>query len=404
MRSCLVGLLAACAGLASAEPLLLDRLREKIANDLERLPAYRCRETVERTSVDGSVSHPLATLRFDVAQVGGKEVVSWPGEHRFSEKSIEMMASYLGAISFGEFALQLRNLFEPGVATFSAPVEEARDGRQTIRWDFKAPREKSRFQVGGPGGTAAVAYHGSVSVDPQTLDLMRLEIAVDDIPEGLGIASHRSVVEYSRVRIGTADFVLPAVANLEAQGSHVSLKSRLTYAACGPFGAPKSTPRPEMLPPGMMLDAEVDVPIELDKGAIGDPFSVALSRAVKKGPDIQLAKGTRLTGRITRLDKRSTFFGNVKTAYYTIGLELDGAKTAEGKEWEMCTTLEAARSIGNRYFVPFSQVLERGMTLWQQMENSVERPPACEGLLLSVADKSEIGRGVRLHFATAKPK
>src|SRR5215467_1270517 len=72
------------------EVIQLSRIRARAIENLNRMPNYTCRETIER-----SVRKPPAkrfqlvdTVRLEVALVKGKELFGWPGAEKFEEGEI----------------------------------------------------------------------------------------------------------------------------------------------------------------------------------------------------------------------------------------------------------------------------------------------------------------------------
>ena len=81
-----------CAAQAEVprELLALARIKQRMAQNLSRMPDYTCLETIERfRSVPRSEALKLVdTLRLEVAHVGIKELYSWPGAQRFEDRDV----------------------------------------------------------------------------------------------------------------------------------------------------------------------------------------------------------------------------------------------------------------------------------------------------------------------------
>lgn len=196
----------------AADPVeLLKRIRVKMTEVLEHLPDYTCRQTIER-----SVRHPgfdkfvsSDTLHFEVSYVGGREMFARPGADRFEEKTLSEMVGG-GAIGTGTFALHAKAVFAGDSALFTYAGETVEDGRIGIQFDFRVPRAKSTFQIRANGGTpVTVGYRGQFRVDAGTLDLIRLQVDVDDLPSGFPIVGTGETMEYRRIPIGHTAFLLP---------------------------------------------------------------------------------------------------------------------------------------------------------------------------------------------------
>src|SRR5215831_19594614 len=173
-------------GELSSETLLLARIKNHMMETLTRQPNYTCLETVERSRRDASTrKYRLEdVLRLEVALVDGKEMFAWPGSKQFEDRDFRAMVP-TGTFGTGDFALHARAIFGSRAAAFEARGEQNLEGRPAIRFDFRVPRPVSGYQIRIDDFQTIVGYHGSFYVDPRSLDLMRLEIAGDDLPPEL---------------------------------------------------------------------------------------------------------------------------------------------------------------------------------------------------------------------------
>jgi hypothetical protein len=233
-------LAAVLAWLAMTQPAsdpveLLQRIRGKMAENLEHLPDYTCRMTIER-SARRSPDEPFQTLdtvRLEVSYVGGKEMFAFPGAGGFEEKGIEEMVRG-GTIGTGSFALHAKSVFlgEATRFTYVGKTTEPQ-GRSGVQYDFRVPRAGSRYVLRAGGEPAVVGYRGSFRVDAETLDLIRLQVETDDIPSSLPIARTGETMEYGRVKIGTATFLLPRSAELIVRhASGAESRNRICFEGC----------------------------------------------------------------------------------------------------------------------------------------------------------------------------
>jgi hypothetical protein len=183
--------LLACAAAAQPQPLAPEVLRyaaikRHMAEVLNRQPNYTCLETIERSRRSGSKRkfQLVDALHLEVAVVDGKELFSWPGERAFKDRDLRELAP-TGAIGNGSFALHARSLFLGGVAQITFRGEEDVDGRHLVRYDYSVPQFLSgyRIRIGHLEGVAG--YRGSFWADPETLDLVQLDVEAIDIPPHL---------------------------------------------------------------------------------------------------------------------------------------------------------------------------------------------------------------------------
>src|ERR1700730_15645627 len=71
-------------------PDLLTQIRGKMALNLAQVPNYTCTETIERSEKQSPKQkfQPLDKVRLEVALVGGRELLSWPGAGKFEERDL----------------------------------------------------------------------------------------------------------------------------------------------------------------------------------------------------------------------------------------------------------------------------------------------------------------------------
>ncbi len=386
---------------------LLERIRRTVSANLARLPNYTCRQTIERSVRLASSRRfkPVDTLRLEVAFVGGKELFAWPGAEKFEEQRIDQMVGG-GTVGSGNFALHVAALFRTKEPTFSYAGENLQEGRKAIQYDFQVPRRKSGYVIKTGPKTGLAGYHGSVWVDAETLDLIRLEVHTDDIPPELEVSQVSDAMVYGRVRIGESDFLLP----LSSELSMVDIagnesRNRTRFDGCRQylgqsvitFGEPVAAPEPTKqitstaLPTGLSLTLALKTPIDVASAAVGDPVSAELERAVKKDGSVVIPEGARLSGRITRVVRGEARFG----PYYLVCLQLFTLEFDNHRS-DFHGTLQDILA-DNRYYVPQGSAAGRPSSQW----SGVPRHPAFEprpgeGIFLVRGDRPRIPAGLRM--------
>lgn len=410
-----------CASLDAAADALLARVRQQVSRNLERLPNYTCLETIDRTVRERP--HPARSvdrLRLEVAYVGGRELVAWPGEGKFAERRVAEMIGESAALSSGDFALSVSNLFGAASASFSAPVEGRSGDRKTIRWDFRVPAGATGMRVGTLAESALVPYHGTFWVDAETLDLIRLEQSADQIPKRTKVSASESVIEYARSRIGDSDFLLPVFSELmmtdnldheyrnrvQFTGCHQFVgESSISFADPAPVAAPSpEEARPVVLEDGLMAETALETDIDLGSAAIGDPVRAVLTRPLRRGKEVVYPPGAKLQGRITRLQKRAASDGRLTKTYYVVGLRFSDLAGA-GMHSGFLASLEELWPHSTAYSIPFktdSLPLDAilGPLVWQEVHRSVPRPERGEGVFLAVGKSPRLSPKLRLVWRT----
>jgi hypothetical protein len=193
---------------------LLRGIRSRTAAHLSQLPNYTCRQVVSRMLRHGSTWNQRDRVELEVAFVGRQELFSRPGEERFGEHTIEELAP--GTISNGVLGSQIDMIFASDAAEFRFAGTAKKDGHKTFRYDLRVPQEKSGFRVKHDGAEAIVPFEGSVWVDAETLDLVRVDLKVKTIPSFVGVRSIEKSMHYEVMHIADTDFLLPRNSELSA--------------------------------------------------------------------------------------------------------------------------------------------------------------------------------------------
>jgi hypothetical protein len=336
---------------------LLLHARENVLQTIQRLPKYLCTQTVDRSryqppnreertnapkipSCDDTMAEAKRTnrtrrlfssdrLRFDVAvntsapgEVG--EMYSWAGEDRFGDHDLFEFV-HDGSISTGSFSSMLASIFGSNAARFSYNGDSVVDGRPFSEYGFRIAQEKSRYTyVFGNGSSkqATMAYDGTILVDSLTSDLVRLVIRSDQLPTETGACELTQTLDYARVRLHDADFLLPKEARVSVVHTDGSeAENRIQYSACREFrsksvirfpasdGAAQSEASdygeqvsPLLLPPGLPFKVVFTDSINTATAAAGDPIRGKLKSAIRDGSsNVLIPEGTSVMGRITSI-------------------------------------------------------------------------------------------------------
>ena len=242
-----------------------------------RMPNYTCLQTIERTQRSpGKRTQLMDVVRVEVALVNGRELFAWPGSKKFEDLEIVDMVKG-GAIGNGNFALHAKAVFQSSSPRFTFAGERIKeDGRKTLRWDFVVPQLASGYTLRQGRNLAVVGFHGAFWVDAQSMDLIRLEVAADEIPPTLQISRAQDSVEYVRVQLGEEAFLLPSKSELViADTGGTESQNRITFNGCRQYTGESTisfadpTPTEKIaetirtidIPPGLTLDMALETPI-----------------------------------------------------------------------------------------------------------------------------------------------
>jgi hypothetical protein len=244
---------AATAGDLPPEVIRLARFKQKVRQDLARVPNYTCLETMERSEREprANAFKPLDTIRLEISSVDGKELVALPGAHRFEDKSLASFVT-TGMIGNGVFALNAHNLFVGGSTAFEYRGEENMDGRGAIRYDYRIPQFLSAYRISVLSVSATIATKGSFWFDPVSLDLLRLDVSGDEMPVELGLAEFVIRTYYAHQHIGNSSALLPQRAEMIlTHFSGEAGRNVIAFSACREYGSESTIsfdPPPEPAP------------------------------------------------------------------------------------------------------------------------------------------------------------
>jgi hypothetical protein len=302
-----------------ADVIRLARIKHQAVAQLSRVPDYACIETIER-SYRPSARRPFVhvdTLRLEVAYVGARELYSWPGGDPFGERDLAEFSGG-GLIGTGHFAGLSRSLFIDDKASIAFAAAETLHGHKTVRYDYRVPFLASNFLVRAQTAWARVAWHGRFWADAESLELLRVEAAADDLPPAFPSSEVRSVVDYSRTRLGAAEALVPAGAELvSAQFSGEENRNRIRFSNCRQYGSQSSLyfgdvpdtpakPAPQektWLPGGLTFGVTLRHAIDSNTAAAGDPVLAVINTPVEKAGVVLLRKGAVVRGRIRKFQR-----------------------------------------------------------------------------------------------------
>ena len=299
---------------------LISRVRIRMAENLTRLPNYTCLQTIERSrrKPGGARFEPVDRVRLEVALVEGKEVFGWPGGDKIAESEITNLVG--GTIGNGDFALFLKSIFQGSGGAFHSAGETTLDGKRAVRFNYVIPLAASGYHLRVPPREALVPYHGSFWLEPESLDLMRLELVVDAIPPYLGLSAASDAMQYSRVEIGGSAFLLPQRSELDLTDLEGrENRNRTRFTECRQFtgestlkfgDTPEAASQMQAaakkvieLPADFEGDFSLLTPINSASSAVGDLLRAKLQHDVKTPHHAAIPKGTEVRGRITRLER-----------------------------------------------------------------------------------------------------
>jgi hypothetical protein len=219
--------------------LLLARVKQHGRASFEHIPDYTCLETVNRFERprNGASFRQIGTLLLEVASVGGKELFARKGAARFQDGDPAAFTSE-GLIGSGDFSATPLNLFVHDAGRITAAPEAGLFTGMTLRFDFEVSALAGAYQVRSGGIKTMVGVRGTFWVDPQSLDLLRIEEHHVGLPPDLNIRDIVTTIIYGRTRIGPSEPLLPQSSEVIVTNLSGGQKRNLIeFSGCREYGS-----------------------------------------------------------------------------------------------------------------------------------------------------------------------
>jgi hypothetical protein len=340
---CGLGLLIATVALTEETPaqVLFNRVRGKILDNIAKVPRYTCVETITRTTHHlqfggrlGNCSAMIADLdqtpppslliwrdrlRIDVAVGKDSEMFSWAGASTFETDAMGDLAG-TGAIGSGAFSSFLASIFGRDADKFRYVGDRNTKFGALSTFEYEVPQAKSHYNYNlGRNASQIIGYHGSFYVVPATATIRRLEVTADHFPPGQACRVV-DVMDYTTVKIGSGDFILPEVSTMDVlynNGEEAHNETR--FSGCREYvgeskiifddpsdaNSPAAEARAALksLPPKTRIRVKIDPPINSETAAAGDLITGVVEHEVKEKGQVVVRTSDRLHGRILQLEQ-----------------------------------------------------------------------------------------------------
>jgi hypothetical protein len=197
-------------------PKFLEKVRAKAIAYTDELPNFICTQVTQRSaryfpggwrSVDNFVAELSYFDRkehYKILTVANQATTS------------ATMENLSGTRSTGEFGTSMRSLFDPATnAVFRLEGRELTNGRETIRLGYQVARETSSRTINyNNERTIVTAYRGRCWIDPESLQIVRLEDKAINIPPDFPITRSDGATDYDLADIGGRKYWLPVRAEV----------------------------------------------------------------------------------------------------------------------------------------------------------------------------------------------
>ncbi|MBO0722207.1 MAG: hypothetical protein J2P41_15385 [Blastocatellia bacterium] len=200
-------------GPAAPDPFI-EETRKVVRDYLDELPDFICQQIIERYyDIEGRGAWDKAD-RLTYELTYNRKHESYKPINAVGRPITSPIEKTGGAISTGDFASELSALFEQETKTVFTPAGKERLGtHQTRLYDFRVPKDSSKLDVKAEGAPALiVGYSGTVWIDEQTKNVLRIDQAIDDLPNGYPMTNAERSIEYdvNKVKGLENDFLLPS--------------------------------------------------------------------------------------------------------------------------------------------------------------------------------------------------
>jgi hypothetical protein len=149
-----------------------------------------------------------------------------------------------GTRSTGEFATELVDLMSPETgASFRRNGQDTIRGRTAYVFKFEVPRERSVWRIEAPSQLYYPAYSGSVWIDKETSQVLRIEQEARGMPVLFPFDTVETATDYDLVRLAANEqHLLPVESEtLNCQrGTSLCARNKLEFRNYRKFGASSS--------------------------------------------------------------------------------------------------------------------------------------------------------------------
>ena len=325
--------------------LFLSRSTRHISQAIASFSNYTCTETIDREQKKPAANsfQRIDLVRLEVAKTGAKELFAWPGAARFEDRPITDFVGG-GLIGNGVYSLFAEDIFVNHAASMKVFGPEQLRGRPAVRVDYTVHPMKSAFTITTAAGSAVVNYSGSYWVDPNTLDLLRLDIAAEEIPAQLGLSSIGMSIEYGTRMSRNRPVVMALSSVIEmAHFSGDISRDDIEFTNCREFsgdanlifGSEETVNSSEghpiagktfVLPGDLTIALRLEKPIDGRTASVGDAIEARVENDVRDRHRVWLPKGVLVHGRIRRLEYRAQ-----QSSYVLAGLEFSEAEVGNDR-------------------------------------------------------------------------
>ncbi len=214
-----------------------------------------------------------------------------------------------GASFKGDFADNRALVFKSDWARISYSGRVTMEGRPAMRYEYDVHRRVLAMRNGDQSGLAAA--RGALWIDPETLDVMQIDLEAYDIPASLAIRSIVDRTTYWPVLVGgrrvllarRSEFLLTELDGTVKRNESVfsncreyGAESTVTFGTGPGTQAPPPTKEDVRVEAGLQIPLALDAPLDANRASVGDPISAHTLQTVGR-----IRRGTHVYGRVSRI-------------------------------------------------------------------------------------------------------
>jgi hypothetical protein len=220
---------------------LIERSRQKALDYTQSLPDFICSEIIQRYAAPSEgiklgawVHTDTLTVKLSYSQKAeGHKLALIDGKP--TGKKFEDVGGYT---SSGEFGGVLHTIFYPASqAAFDWDTWKTLRKHRTAVYQYAVSAANSPYYVRNGNHKGIVGLHGTVEVDGETGEVLRLTYIAYDIPKQLEVDYSSCTVEYDWASVGGKTYLLPARSAIEVHSSGMWARNKTEFRGYRKFSA-----------------------------------------------------------------------------------------------------------------------------------------------------------------------
>ena len=220
------------------EILHLARIQSKAKLGLSSIPAYTCSEVMERSlrSSSRNMFRKTDELKFEVAEIGGRELFSRPGGKSFDELSLREFSNR-GLIATGMFYQMAQTVFGTPYARFQFAGGKRVKGHKALQYDLTTSPLFANYRLNFNNRQANCGFRGAIWADETSFDLIRMRIEATEVPPELLLRAATTEIDYARASLDGNSYLIPASAEIVTVFTNGSeSRNQIRFSNCHKYG------------------------------------------------------------------------------------------------------------------------------------------------------------------------